>query len=285
MFVMVTLTSKYSDAKLTYLVAHVARKMVGSNSKENPTEISKKLFKFSTTIKKIPEFWKGGEQDFCCLPCSNDYSLVSICHDWFKILERLYDTQDLRKNVLNHIKKPRKYYTRIAQSYLAWKKLSLVTWLAWMLNNDLPADEVCLYACGMYLDIHITFDYHLGIWTTLNLQGIKHDLVVSLPDIHLAYKGSGTFSYLCKIADLKTKARKLLHLENFVTQDYKLKNLQIKLVRLKDEQKTNYQLNDLCIKLTKLNENKLKNVKLNTTTLMHRERDVIYNTTNDSTDS
>ena len=112
------------------------------------------------------------------------------------------------------LRKHRKYYNRIAQSYLSQKKLSLVTWLAWMLNNDLPADEICLHACGTYLDIHIMVDYHLGIWTTLNLQGITHDLAVSLSDIHLAYKGSGTYSYLCKKADLKTKARKLLCQEN-----------------------------------------------------------------------
>ena len=43
---------------LTYLKAHATGKMAGSNFEENPIEMSKKLIKFSATIKKIPEFWK-----------------------------------------------------------------------------------------------------------------------------------------------------------------------------------------------------------------------------------
>ena len=172
--------------------------MAGSSTDENFTEISQKLFKFSTTIKKIPEFWKVGEHDFHCLPCSNDYSLVTIHSDLFKILEGLFDQKDLKKKVLSHIKKHRKYYSMVSQSYLSRKKLLLATWLAWMMNNDLPANEICIHACGTYLDIHITVDYHLGIWTTLNLQEISHNLAVGLSDVHLAHRGSGTYSYLCK---------------------------------------------------------------------------------------
>ena len=73
----------------------------------------------------------------------------------------------------------------------------LVDWLAAMINKDLPADEICIHACGTYLDVHIPVDYHFGVWTTLNVPDISHDLAVALSDVHLAYMGSCTYNYLC----------------------------------------------------------------------------------------
>ena len=90
------------------------------------------------------------------------------------------------------------------------KKLRLIDWLASMLYDDLPADKLCVHACSTYLNIHITIDFHHGLWTTLALPHINHDLLTLLSDIHLVYRGHCRFNLLCKNSELGTKGRRLL---------------------------------------------------------------------------
>ena len=67
-----------------------------------------------------------------------------------------------------------------------------------MLHFDIPADKLCLHACGLFLNIHITVDYHFGHWSTLDITGISHELLVTLSDIHLIYMGEGRYGLLVK---------------------------------------------------------------------------------------
>lgn len=170
--------------------------MVSIANLPNPVDISPQLLKYNTPIKKIPEFWKVGENDYHYLPCSDDYSMVMIYSDLFEILGVLFDKDNLRNNVLSHIRKHQKYYDKVMQSYLHHKKLEFLNWLVGMTNNTIPADEICLHASGVYLNAHITVGYHLGVWTRLNIPNILHDLAVGLSEVHLAYGGSWTFSQL-----------------------------------------------------------------------------------------
>ena len=48
-----------------------------------------------------------------------------------------------------------------------------------------------------------------GLWTTLNIPNITHNLAIGLSDIHLAYLGKCEFKLLCKNTQLHNKARKL----------------------------------------------------------------------------
>ena len=63
---------------------------------------------------------------------------------------------------------------------LRLKKLKLVDWLAGMLTKDLPADEIYIHACGVFLQLHITVDFHNSIWTTLDIPNLQSDLAVIL---------------------------------------------------------------------------------------------------------
>ena len=76
-----------------------------------------------------------------------------------------------------------------------------------MLHFDIPADELCLHACGLFLNIHITVDYHFGHWSTLDVSGTSHDLVASLSDVHLVYMGEGHYTLLCKFSDNTTSIK------------------------------------------------------------------------------
>ena len=76
---------------------------------------------------------------------------------------------------------------------------------------SIPADELLVFACGIFLNIHITVDYTTGQWSTLNVPNITHNLAIGLSDIHLAYLGNCKFSLLCKNTELHTKARKLFN--------------------------------------------------------------------------
>ena len=78
------------------------------------------------------------------------------------------------------------------------------------MTKKLPADELCLHAIATYMNIHITVDYIGGIWTTLDLPQVSHDLATVLADIHLAYQGSCKFNLLCRKTLLGTIGRKLL---------------------------------------------------------------------------
>ena len=67
--------------------------------------------------------------------------------------------------------------------------------MASMMVYTLPVDELCLHAICAYLNIHITVDYIGGLWSTLNIPNVQHDLSVALSDIHLAYRGNCTYDY------------------------------------------------------------------------------------------
>ena len=97
-----------------------------------------------------------------------------------------------------HIKSNRKYYKEISKRYPGHKKLTLVDWFSSILFRELPADELCLHASSTFLNVHITVEYLNGLWTTLDIPNICHDLAAALSDIHLVYMGSCKYGLLCK---------------------------------------------------------------------------------------
>ena len=123
----------------------------------------------------------------------------------------MYNKKKLREDVLTHIKQQCVYYTKVSQSYLARKKLDFISWFVGVTDVKIPADELLIFACSVYLNIHITVDYLTGLWSTLDIPDISHNLAVALSDVHLAYRGNCNFSLLCKKSELQTKARKLFN--------------------------------------------------------------------------
>lgn len=127
-------------------------------------DISLCLWEYNRQIMKIPELQKMSAHDYYRLPCVEYYSIVTVYSDLFVILGFLFDEENLRYNVLTHIRKHWRYYDKIVQPYLHLKKLNLAQWLVSMKSNiNIPADEICIHTSGIYLNIHITVDYHLGI--------------------------------------------------------------------------------------------------------------------------
>ena len=112
--------------------------------------------------------------------------------------------------MLEHIRVHFNFYKQITYAILSRKKLHLVDWLASMANMPLPADEICLTACAIMLNIHVSVDYMTGTWTTFELSSTDHDYIVENSDIHLIYRGTCTYNLLCNQQELKTKGRKLL---------------------------------------------------------------------------
>ena len=143
-------------------------------------DLTMKHLGYNSSIHKIPEYCKVDVDNFDESSCLNSYKALHVQEDLFKIIGELYDVIDLCAKVLDHIKKNGKYYGIVVAKYLWSKKLDLVIWLADMLHFDIPADELCLHACGLFLNIHITVNFHFGHWTTLDVPGISHDLVVIL---------------------------------------------------------------------------------------------------------
>ena len=138
--------------------------MASPNLHEKIKDISDNFPLFADHIEKIPEFQKVNHENYFQLPCSNYYSIVSIYVNLFKILSVLFEEENLRTKVLTHIRKHWKYYQQIAQIYLSRKKLSLAQWLTQMrIYQNIPGDEICLHACGTYLNIHISVFYIGGI--------------------------------------------------------------------------------------------------------------------------
>ena len=129
--------------------------------------------------------------------------VTEIWYNWNK--------KKLRENVLTHIKQQHVYYTKVSQSYLAWKKLDFLSWFVGVTDVKIPADELFIFACSVYLNIHITVDYLTGLWSTLDIPDISHNLAVALLDVQLAYQGNCSFSLLYKKSELQTKARKLFN--------------------------------------------------------------------------
>ena len=160
--------------------------------------LTTRKLKYSQVIKKLPEICKVDQDDIEEISCMKTNTLTCVREDLFKIIGDLYHVPNLRSKVLEHIKANWKLYRTIASKYLSSKKLELVIWLADMLHFDIPADELCLQACGLLLNIHITVDYHFSHWTTLDITGISHDLLVLLLDVHLIYMGEGRYGLLMK---------------------------------------------------------------------------------------
>ena len=176
-----------------------------------PKNISKRALEYRCSVSKIPEEYKVNWDNFYTLPCSNDFSLIGTFTEFFDIMGVLYDNKNLRNDGLTYIKKERRYYTRISSMYLARQKLSFINWFVGITTVTIPADELLVFACGVFLNIHITVDYTTGQWSTLNIPNFTHNLAVGLSDIHLAYLGNCQFSLLCKNTELHTKARKLFN--------------------------------------------------------------------------
>ena len=106
-----------------------------------------------------------------------------------------------------------------------------------MLYHMVPADELCLFACGLYLNIHITVDYHQGHWSTLNLGETSHDLISALSDVHLVYRGFCKYNYLCRKLELKTKGCKILNHKYKNSGKIVLKKLTVCLTRVEEYNK------------------------------------------------
>ena len=192
--------------------------------------LTTRKLKYSQAISKIPEICKVDIEDLEEISCMKTNTLTCIKEDLFKIIGDLYHMSNLRTKVLDHIKTNWKHYRTIASKYLWSKKLELVIWLADMLHFDIPADELCLHACGLLLNIHITVDYHFGHWTTLDVSGTSHDLVASLSDVHLIYMGEGHYGLLMKhkeiLPNVKHQTVKKLHSPesmSIITPDTELK--------------------------------------------------------------
>ena len=99
---------------------------------------------------------------------------------------------------------------------------------------SIPADELLVFTCSVYLNIHITVDFLTGLRSTLDILDISHNLAVALLDVHLAYRGNCNFSLLCKNSELHTKARKLFnrnHLNHHIVE----KERQVSIHHLDDE--------------------------------------------------
>ena len=81
---------------------------------------------YTKYITKIPEYRRITDTEFIYLPCATQYSLVVLFEDPLELFSIIYGITDLRKNVLLHIKKNRKYYQEVSKTYLALKKIDLV---------------------------------------------------------------------------------------------------------------------------------------------------------------
>ena len=161
-------------------------KMAASKIKLPVLNTTRKLG-YAKSITKIPEYRRITDQDFIYLPCAAQYSLIVLFEDPFELFSILYGITGLRKKVLLHIKKNRKYYQEVSRTYLNLKKIDLIHWIASMMITTLPVDELCLYALCIYLKLHVTVDYLGRIWSTLDIPNIQHDLAIILSDLHLAY--------------------------------------------------------------------------------------------------
>ena len=195
---------------------------------------NKRLLSYTKTILKIPEYWKIDDNDLNLLPCVNTHSVVRIYESFFEILSALYVKKNLCNKVLLDIKLNRKYYENVISSYLKFKKLDLIEWLSRMLYQNILADEIWVYACAIFLNIHITVDYLHGFWTTLDLPDLNHDLAISLSEVHMAYHGLCKYSNLCHTMDLPTKGKRILKPKLEKIKLITTKHLKIKLTRVEE---------------------------------------------------
>ena len=234
---------------MTYIKHMLQPKMAVNKSPAMVKGISKRALEYRCSITKIPEQSRVNLENFYILPCSNDFSLIGTYTEFFDIMGVLYNKENLRSDVLTHIKQEWRYYTRISRTYLAQKKLNFLNWFVGVADMSIPADELLVFACSVYLNIHITVDYLTGQWSTLDIPDISHNLAVALSDVHLAYRGNCNFSLLCKNSELHTKARKLfnrtkLKLKHIIIE----KELHISIHRLDDK--------NICPELTEVTPNK-----------------------------
>ena len=208
---------------------HTSNKMATIISSKHHLQTTRKLG-YVREIQKIPEAYRVDHLEHFQLPCSNDYSMLVLCDNPFNIVSVIYGIKNLCKHVLTHMKRYRKYYTSMSTTYLSKKKLDFINWPLSMLTRKLLADELCLHAIATYMNIHITVDYLRGIWTTLDVPQISHDLATVLADIHLVYRGSCKFNLLCRKTLLGTIGRKLL----LHKTEHDLPKVMVKLYRVDD---------------------------------------------------
>ena len=101
-----------------------------------------------------------------------------------------------------------------------------------MMTNHLLADELFLHALCTYMNLHITVDFIGGIWTTLDIPNIKHDLAISLSDVHLTYRGFCKYGLLCKNVQLKIIGKQLMDYKTQHNQNTRI--TQIVLLRVEE---------------------------------------------------
>ena len=178
--------------------------MASLKNENSQHKTTKKTLNYKQTVQKIPEQGIKQDEDYADLPCANTHLLLVMYDNFFKIAGIQYDRTNLKQETLNHIRTHYNYYKRITYKLLMKKKLDLVDWLASMQSKDLPADEICIQACAIMLQIHISIDYTTGCWTTFELSDTHHDHLIELSDIHLMYRAACRYNLLCKTEDLKT---------------------------------------------------------------------------------
>ena len=188
---------------------HCGDKMATKNQSLLHIQTTRELG-YINTIAKIPESHSILQNEHYMLPCANDYSMMGLYDNPFIIISTIYGKKTLRKSVMSHLKRNRKYYATISATYLNSKKLDYINWLSGMITKKLPVDELCLHALATFMNIHITVDYLGGFWTTLNLPSINHNLAIALSEVHLVYRGCCKFNLLCRNNLLKTLGCKLL---------------------------------------------------------------------------
>ena len=169
-----------------------------------------RALEYTNSIAKIPESNRILQDEHYLLPCVNDYAMMGLYDNPFIIIGTIYDKKKLRKSVMTHLKRNRKYYASIGATYLNLKKLDYTDWLSRLITKKLPVDELCLHAIATFLNIHITVDHKGGFWSTLNLPRINHNLAIALSDIHLVYRGCCKYNLLCKKNLLRSVGRKIL---------------------------------------------------------------------------
>ena len=97
--------------------------MASPNLQGKINDTSVNFLPFADHIGKIPELQSVNQQNYYQLPCSNDYALVSIYVDLFKILGVLFGVENLRTKVLSHIRKHWKYYHQTANILFTSEKV------------------------------------------------------------------------------------------------------------------------------------------------------------------
>ena len=140
---------------MTYIRIHAAIQNVAKHYIHKGNWYFQKSAKIQMLHYQNPGKLRVNLENFYVLPCSDDFSLIGTYTEFFDIIGILYNKENLREDVLTHIKQQCVYYTKISQSYLAWKKLNFLNWCVGVTDVNIPADELLVFTCSVYLNIHI----------------------------------------------------------------------------------------------------------------------------------